>query len=153
MRRQARVFQGFSLSLTVESEARSVKIFRRPFLPADRCQMPLTKTFFSPSFGMLADKFGVGLDGLGSAEGLNLIDHGPNRIHKPQTNWKSMHKEILYRYRGRRIVCFLSSWNARRTYRVVRSATIPAAPAVVFDHVNDLHKWDACRRGEARSRQ
>ena len=28
-------------------------------------------------------------------------------------------------------------------YRVVRTATIPAAPAVVFDHVNDLHKWDA----------
>jgi hypothetical protein len=28
-------------------------------------------------------------------------------------------------------------------YRVTRSATIPAAPAVVFEHVNDLHKWDA----------
>lgn len=28
-------------------------------------------------------------------------------------------------------------------YRVSRSATIPAAPAVVFEHVNDLHKWDA----------
>jgi len=27
-------------------------------------------------------------------------------------------------------------------YRVSRSATIPAAPAVVFEHVNDLHKWD-----------
>ena len=26
---------------------------------AARCTMPLTKTFFSPSFGMLADKFGV----------------------------------------------------------------------------------------------
>lgn len=28
-------------------------------------------------------------------------------------------------------------------YRVTRTATIPAAPAVVFDHVNDLHKWQA----------
>ena len=27
-------------------------------------------------------------------------------------------------------------------YRVSRSATIPAAPAVVFEHVNDLHKWE-----------
>jgi hypothetical protein len=28
-------------------------------------------------------------------------------------------------------------------YRVVRTATIPAAPSVVFEQVNDLHKWDA----------
>jgi hypothetical protein len=28
-------------------------------------------------------------------------------------------------------------------YRVTRTATIAAAPAVVFEHVNDLHKWDA----------
>jgi uncharacterized protein YndB with AHSA1/START domain len=28
-------------------------------------------------------------------------------------------------------------------FRVSRSAVIPAAPAVVFDHVNDLHRWDA----------
>lgn len=28
-------------------------------------------------------------------------------------------------------------------YRVTRTATIPAAPAVVFEHVNDLHKWEA----------
>jgi len=28
-------------------------------------------------------------------------------------------------------------------YQVTRSATIPAAPSVVFEHVNDLHKWDA----------
>lgn len=29
------------------------------------------------------------------------------------------------------------------SFRVSRSAVIPAAPAVVFGHVNDLHKWDA----------
>lgn len=28
-------------------------------------------------------------------------------------------------------------------YRVSRTATISATPAVVFEHVNDLHKWDA----------
>jgi hypothetical protein len=28
-------------------------------------------------------------------------------------------------------------------YRVVRTTTISAAPAVVFEQVNDLHKWDA----------
>lgn len=28
-------------------------------------------------------------------------------------------------------------------YRVVRTATIPAGTEVVFDQVNDLHRWDA----------
>ncbi len=28
-------------------------------------------------------------------------------------------------------------------FRVTRSATIAAAPAIVFAHVNDLHKWQA----------
>lgn len=28
-------------------------------------------------------------------------------------------------------------------FRTVRSAVIPAAPAVVFEQVNDLHKWQA----------
>lgn len=28
-------------------------------------------------------------------------------------------------------------------FSVTRSAVIPAAPAVVFGHVNDLHKWEA----------
>lgn len=28
-------------------------------------------------------------------------------------------------------------------YRVSRTATIPATPSAVFEHVNDLHKWDA----------
>lgn len=51
-------FQGFSLSLPVTSEAEAQRVFA---LLADggQIQMPLTKTFFSPSFGMVADKFGV----------------------------------------------------------------------------------------------
>jgi len=28
-------------------------------------------------------------------------------------------------------------------YRVVRSATVSASPPIVFDQVNDLHKWEA----------
>jgi len=38
---------------------------------------------------------------------------------------------------------FIAASTRPDTFRVSRSAVIPAAPAVVFDHVNDLHKWDA----------
>ena len=52
-------FQGFSLSITVPDETRADKIFAAL---ADRgqVQMPLGKTFWSPRFGMLTDRFGVG---------------------------------------------------------------------------------------------
>ncbi len=51
-------FQGFSLSLTVPNEAEAERLFAAL---ADRgqVQMPLAKTFFSPRFGMVADRFGV----------------------------------------------------------------------------------------------
>jgi PhnB protein len=51
-------FQGFSLSLTVPDEAEAERLFT---LLGDggQVQMPLTKTFFSPRFGMVADRFGV----------------------------------------------------------------------------------------------
>jgi len=52
-------FQGFSLSLTVRDEAEARKVFSA-LADGGEVRMPLTKTFFSPSFGMLADKFGVG---------------------------------------------------------------------------------------------
>ena len=52
-------FQGFSLSLTVRDEAEATKVFSA-LADGGQVRMPLTKTFFSPSFGMLADKFGVG---------------------------------------------------------------------------------------------
>ena len=52
-------FQGFSLSLTVRHEAEATKVFSA-LADGGQVRMPLTKTFFSPSFGMLADKFGVG---------------------------------------------------------------------------------------------
>jgi PhnB protein len=51
-------FQGFSLSLTTSNEAEAEKFFGALSV-GGQVQMPLTKTFFSPRFGMLADKFGV----------------------------------------------------------------------------------------------
>jgi PhnB protein len=51
-------FQGFSLSLTVANEAEADRKFAAL---AERGQvtMPLGKTFFSPRFGMVVDRFGV----------------------------------------------------------------------------------------------
>ena len=52
-------FQGFSLSLSVANEAEADRLFG-VLSDGGQVQMPLAKTFFSPRFGMLADKFGVG---------------------------------------------------------------------------------------------
>jgi uncharacterized glyoxalase superfamily protein PhnB/uncharacterized protein YndB with AHSA1/START domain len=51
-------FQGFSLSLTVPAEAEAERLFAE-LGKGGEVQMPLTKTFFSPRFGMVADRFGV----------------------------------------------------------------------------------------------
>ena len=51
-------FQGFSLSLTVKTEAEADRCFAALGAGGQE-QMPLTKTFWSPRFGMVADKFGV----------------------------------------------------------------------------------------------
>ena len=51
-------FQGFSLSLTVPDEAEAERLFKA-LSDGGQVQMPLTKTFFSPRFGMVADRFGV----------------------------------------------------------------------------------------------
>jgi PhnB protein len=51
-------FQGFALSLTASNEAEANRLFAS--LAEDgQVQMPLAKTFFSPRFGMVADRFGV----------------------------------------------------------------------------------------------
>jgi len=52
-------FEGFSLSLTVATPAEADKFFAA-LAQGGQVHMPLTKTFFSPRFGMLADRFGVG---------------------------------------------------------------------------------------------
>ncbi|MDP1838566.1 MAG: VOC family protein [Reyranella sp.] len=51
-------FDGFSLAITVKDEAEADKTFAA-LAKGGQVNMPLTKTFFSPKFGMVADKFGV----------------------------------------------------------------------------------------------
>ncbi len=51
-------FQGFALSLTAPNESEAERLFAA-LADGGQVQMPLTKTFFSPRFGMLADRFGV----------------------------------------------------------------------------------------------
>jgi PhnB protein len=52
-------FQGFSLSLTVASEKEADRVFAA-LAESGQVKMPLTKTFWSPRFGMLEDRFGIG---------------------------------------------------------------------------------------------
>jgi PhnB protein len=52
-------FQGFSLSITVADEAQADRLFNA-LADGGQVRMALTKTFFSPRFGMVADRFGVG---------------------------------------------------------------------------------------------
>ena len=51
-------FQGFALSLTAPDEAEAERLFAS-LAEGGQVQMPLAKTFFSPRFGMVADRFGV----------------------------------------------------------------------------------------------
>ncbi|MGH6946153.1 MAG: VOC family protein [Kiloniellales bacterium] len=52
-------FQGFSLTLDARDEAEADRLFNA-LADGGKVQMPLAKTFFSPRFGMVADRFGVG---------------------------------------------------------------------------------------------
>jgi PhnB protein len=51
-------FEGFSLALTVLNEAEAKRVFAT-LSEGGAVKMPLAKTFFSPAFGMLTDRFGV----------------------------------------------------------------------------------------------
>jgi PhnB protein len=51
-------FKGFCLSLTVANETEADKVFAA-LADGGQVQMPLGKTFFSPRFGMVNDRFGV----------------------------------------------------------------------------------------------
>jgi PhnB protein len=53
------MFQGFALAITANSTADADTMFNA-LSDGGQVQMPMTKTFFSPRFGMVADKFGVG---------------------------------------------------------------------------------------------
>ena len=51
-------FEGFSLSLSVRSEAEADRAFAA-LAEGGKVKMPMAKTFWSPRFGMLEDRFGV----------------------------------------------------------------------------------------------
>jgi PhnB protein len=51
-------FQGFALSLTAPSEMEADRLFAA-LSEGGQVHVPLAKTFFSPRWGMLADRFGV----------------------------------------------------------------------------------------------
>ena len=52
-------FKGFSLSLDAKNEKEADTLFNA-LAEGGTVTMPLGKTFFSPRFGMVSDKFGVG---------------------------------------------------------------------------------------------
>jgi PhnB protein len=52
-------FQGFALTINAKDEAEADRLFAA-LGDGGKVTMPRSKTFFSPRFGMLADKFGVG---------------------------------------------------------------------------------------------
>lgn len=52
-------FQGFSLSLSPANDAEAASLFAA-LSDGGSVTMPLGKTFFASSFGMLRDRFGVG---------------------------------------------------------------------------------------------
>lgn len=51
-------FAGFSLSLALPTEAEAGRAFAA-LAEGGQVRMPLTKTFWSPCFGMLVDRFGL----------------------------------------------------------------------------------------------
>jgi PhnB protein len=52
-------FQGFALSLTAGDDAEAKRLFEA-LADGGQVQMPMAKTFFASSFGMVSDRFGVG---------------------------------------------------------------------------------------------
>ncbi len=55
---ESQAFQGFALSLAVPSEAVADRRFDA-LAKTGTVVMPLNKTFFSPRFGMVTDRFGI----------------------------------------------------------------------------------------------
>ena len=51
-------FSGFSLALSVSTEAEANRLFAA-LSDGGKVNMPLTNTFWSPSYGMLTDRFGI----------------------------------------------------------------------------------------------
>jgi PhnB protein len=56
---EAAKFEGFSLSVSVANEAEADRAFAA-LADGGQVRMPLMKTFWSPRFGMVTDRFGIG---------------------------------------------------------------------------------------------
>jgi PhnB protein len=52
-------FEGFSLAVSAPNAAEAERMFNA-LADGGQVRMPMAETFFSPRFGMVADKFGVG---------------------------------------------------------------------------------------------
>lgn len=52
-------FNGFSLALSVATESEADRVFAA-LADGGQVRMPLAKTFWSPRFGMVTDRFGIG---------------------------------------------------------------------------------------------
>ena len=52
-------FDGFSLAISVANEAEADRVFGA-LANGGQVRMPLAKTFWSPRFGMVTDRFGIG---------------------------------------------------------------------------------------------
>jgi PhnB protein len=52
-------FQGFNLALSVPNEGEANRLFAA-LADGGQVRLPLARTFWSPCFGMVADRFGVG---------------------------------------------------------------------------------------------
>jgi PhnB protein len=57
--REGGSFDGFSLSLTTPTEGEARRAFAA-LAEGGKVGMPLAKTFWSPCFGMVTDRFGIG---------------------------------------------------------------------------------------------
>jgi PhnB protein len=57
-RREGPGFSGFSLSLTVATQAEADRVFAA-LADGGQVRMPPAKTFWSPCFGMVTDRFGL----------------------------------------------------------------------------------------------
>ena len=53
-------FAGFSLAVSTTSDAETARFFEALAADGGRVEMPLASPFFSSSFGMVRDRFGVG---------------------------------------------------------------------------------------------
>lgn len=53
-------FEGFSLAVYAKDDADARRLFDALVADGGQVRMPLGRTFFASSFGMLADRFGVG---------------------------------------------------------------------------------------------